>query len=349
MSQRTIQERFGEDMLETRLVRSRRHAARALLSLISLVALLASSGCGLLSGSEGEGSGKNGLEQSKISVGVMPIVDTAAFHYALDNGYFEKEGLEVEPRTIQGGADGIPLLANGELDITWGNWVSYFQAQQKGAVDLSLLTDGYRAKKGMFLTMAAPGKGISKPEDLKGKKIAVNTTKNVVELSTLAALKPYGVTKNDVEFVELPFPDMPAALQRGDVDAATMLDPFITKSEEIGAKQVLDVATADATEVPIAGFAASKEFTEQNPKTAQAFQRAMSRAQADVAADGSKAKQVVPSYAKVDQKTAQKIRLGTFPDKLEPKRLETIVRLMREHGLLKGDFDVEPLIYKPGK
>lgn len=337
-------------MVETQLVPTRKRPLlqRSVASVATIAALFLSSGCGALSGSEAQDSGgANGLEKSTISVGVMPIVDTAAFHYAKEQGYFEEAGLKVETRTIQGGADGLPLLANGELDVTWGNWVSYFQAQEKGAVDLSMLTDGYRASEDMFLTMAGPSSGITKPEDLKGKKIAVNTTKNIVELATLAALEPHGVTKKDVEFVELPFPDMPAALERGDVDAATMLDPFITKSVDLGAKKVLDVATGEAEEIPIAGFGATKEFTKNNPKTAQAFQQVMTKANDEVSQDRTKVEKVIPSYAKVDEKTASKVRLGTFPKKLDASHLSKIAELMHEHDLLSKDFEIEPLLYKP--
>ncbi len=329
---------------------TRRTVSRMFLAVATTCLLFLASGCGLLSGSEAEegGSGQGGLEKSKITVGTMPAIDVAPLHMAIQRGYFKEAGLEVELQPIQGGAAGIPLLANGELDVTFGNWVSFFKAQEEQVVDLKIVSDGYQADDGMFLTMTMPGNGVDKVTDLKDgkKKVAVNTRKNLNELSLIAAMQTRGVQPEDVEFVVMPFPDMPAALQRGDVQAASMIEPFISQANQLGAKTLVDTATGPTADIPIAGYAGTQKFAEENPKTAAAFQRVMHRAQTEASQDRAQVEDVLPSYAKIDEKTAALVRLGVFPTTLEAGRLQRVAELMQANGELSPNFQVEPLLFQ---
>ena len=138
------------------------HATRGvrtiLTALAAVITLATVAGCGLLGGGDDTGvqnPGGTGPELSKITLGTIPIVDTAPIHMAIKKGYFKAEGLDVELKTIQGGAAGIPGLVNGDLNITFGNWVSFFAAQAKGVADLKLVSEGYQARPGMFLIMTS--------------------------------------------------------------------------------------------------------------------------------------------------------------------------------------------------
>jgi NitT/TauT family transport system substrate-binding protein len=313
---------------------------RAIIGLITAALLAAVSGCGLLRGQDpGAEPAGSTVEKARIRLGTIPIVDTAPVHIALKKGYFKDEGVEVEIKTIPGGAAGIPALVNGELDVTFGNWVSFFSAQAKGAADLRLVSDGYRAKPGMFLVLAAPDSPLRTAKDLANKKVAVNTRANVAELAVRAALRMQDVDPAMVQFVEMPFPEMEGALQRKDVDAALVVEPFISRAQlQIGAFTLLDTISGVTDDLPIAGYATSVKFAKENPKTLDAFRRALAKAQRD-AADRREVEAVVTDYAKIDAGTASALHLGTYPGSIEPDRLRKLVELMRANGLLTAGFD----------
>lgn len=285
-------------------------------------------------------------EKPNLTVGMLPIVDTAGFQIAVDKGYFRDEGLNIKIEEIQGGVNATPKLTNGELDITWGNWVAYFQDQSRNNADLALLTDGYQSSEGMFLTVAMPHSGINDPKDLEGKRIAVNTRDNIVEMNLLTTLQSYGISGDEVELVEVPFPDMPDAVASGKVDAAAVLEPFLSKANKLGAHTVLDIASGPTQEIPIAGFSSTKEFAEKNPNTVAAFQRAMTRGQVEASENRDAVEEVLPKYTDTDPQTAALVRLGTFPRRLDITRLERIATLMKVRGMLPPDFEVEPMIYQ---
>ncbi|MCP3805159.1 ABC transporter substrate-binding protein [Allokutzneria sp. A3M-2-11 16] len=320
---------------------------RLALGLAGTIALLGSiSGCGLLAGtthSPEDGTAK--VEKPVITVGLMPIIDVAPVHIALKKGYFAQEGLTIESRTIQGGAAGIPGLAGGSLDFSIGNWVSFFLAQSKG-IDLRLVSDGYQARHRMFMIMTVPGSPVRVPADLAGKRIALNTMANITELTARSTLDAYGVDPKSVTFKEFPYPDMHAQLVRKNIDAALMIEPFITQAERsIGAVPVVDTAAGPTQDIPVAGYATNAKFAKENPKTVAAFQRALLKGQAD-ANRRAEVEAVLPHYAKIDPQTASLVHFGSYPMNLEQSRLQRVVELMKIFGMLSQNqqFDIKSMI-----
>ncbi|QFZ22313.1 ABC transporter substrate-binding protein [Saccharothrix syringae] len=328
-------------------------SARRIFGVLSAVALLASvSGCGLLGGSEEKpadtAAGSGGVEKAKIKLGLLPILDVASVHIAIKKDYFKQEGLEIEVVPIQGGAAAIPGLISGDLDISFGNWVSFILAESKegakGVGGLKLVNDGYQTKPDMFLILAKGDSPVKAPKDLEGKTIAINTFKNIAELTAKATLEANDVDVEKVKFKELPFGDMEAAVQNGSVDAAFMVEPFISRAQRTsGQVSVLDAASGPTDGIPIGGYATTGKFAQENPKTIAAFQRAMAKGQRD-AADRPTVEPLLVEYAKVDKETASLVHFGEYPTSLDATRLQRVAELMRTYGLLEKEFDVKPML-----
>ncbi|HUQ60987.1 ABC transporter substrate-binding protein [Lentzea sp.] len=322
------------------------------IALATLLVTVAS--CGALGGKEQAppASNSNGqVEKSKITLGVIPVIDVASVHVAIKKGYFKAEGLEVELKTIQGGAAAIPGLVKQELDMSFGNWVSFFAAQSKDTAKsvegIKLIADGYQAKPDMFLILADGSSTIKSPKDLAGKTIGINTFANIAELTAKATLEAANVDVSTVKFKEMAFPDMQAAVQNKTVDAAFMVEPFITRAQRAaGQIKVLDAATGPTDNIPIAGYATTGKFAKENPKTVAAFQRAMAKGQAD-AADRPTVEPLLVEYAKVDKETAGLVHFGAYPTTLDATRLQRIVQLMQRYKMLDKELDVKPMLIQP--
>jgi NitT/TauT family transport system substrate-binding protein len=336
-----------------RVGRARRGSARAVGVLATLLVATLTSGCGLFGGSdEGEGSGDNTaaasgpLEKDTLKVGVMVGIDCSGAQLALLEDTFAEEGLKIEPTTVQSGAIAIPSLAAGELDITFGNWVSFVKAQASGTVDMKFISESYLSTPNSnFAVIAGKDSTIAGPKDLVGKKVAVNAKGNINELVLRAVLDANDVDFNTIEPVEMPFPNMAAALQNGQVDAAVTIDPFITDAQKsIGARFVFDLTAAGPTEnFPLSGFAVKKEFADENPNTIAAFQRALQKGQ-QLAADRSKVEEALPKFAKMDPETAAIVKIGQFPTTIDSKRLQRVADLLVTYKMMDKQLDIEPLV-----
>jgi NitT/TauT family transport system substrate-binding protein len=150
-----------------------------------------------------------------------------------------------------------------------------------------------------------------------------------------------------VTLIELPFANMPAALQNKSVDAAWVTEPFRSQSQQkLGVVEIMDTATGPTESLPVAGFVTTESFAGKSPKTLAAFRRAMMKAQT-LAADRSQVEQVLPTYIKtITPELASTITMGSYPTGSNQVRLQRVADLMLQSGQLDKPFDVRPMLQK---
>ncbi|WJV48660.1 ABC transporter substrate-binding protein [Streptomyces flavofungini] len=317
---------------------------------LTLLLLAATAGCGS-SGGSGDSGGADGKgpEKGRITVGTMPVADTAPLEMAQRKGFFKAEGLTVRTSTLSGGAESVSRLRAGALDISFGNYVSYFLAHANRAIDVRIVSDAFQSAPRTHAVLVPKDSPVKSLKDLQDKKIGVNTKRNISALLVKKAGKAEGAAfDDDKNFAEVDMPNMETALKSGSVDAVQAVEPFVSAIERSGSGRVVaDLGKPPTGGFPIAGYATTASFAEDNPKTVAAFQRAMARAQRQ-AANRSAVVDTLPEYTKITADQAAQLNLGGYPAALDPARLGRVVTLMREFGYLKRDLDVAPLLVRAG-
>jgi len=141
---------------------------------------------------------------------------------AVDKGYFKELGIDVEVKAIPSSADRVRALASGSVafsnlgriavisEMANDNKTFYFFAN----VDDSPGNEGCWARP-----------GFSSFKDLRGKKVAANTS---AQITMNGLLENEGMAEKDVQFVNLPGGEMAGAIARGDVDAACVWEPLFS-------------------------------------------------------------------------------------------------------------------------
>jgi NitT/TauT family transport system substrate-binding protein len=313
---------------------------------ILALALFATTGCGGAAETTKVSAGGSGLEKVKLTIGTIPVVDTAPLQIAMAQGLFKAEGLDVTLQTLAGGAEAIPKLKGGTLDVSFGNYVSFFSADAKGLLDLKIVSDGFQSATGTHTIMVAKDSPIQTMADLKGKTIAVNTKRNISTMLIRVAAKANNFDLDeDKNFVECPFPNMEGMLKDHKADAIQPVEPFGTFiGQSIGARVIWDTSKGPTADFPIAGYAATSEFVKANPNTVAAFQRAMAKAMA-LAADRANVVAIIPKYTTIKADAAASLAIGGFPTTLNATRLQRVADTMHEYGLLDETLNVQDLIY----
>ncbi|MBE9374051.1 ABC transporter substrate-binding protein [Saccharopolyspora sp. HNM0983] len=307
-------------------------------------AVLGTSGCGLLGGAESADGGNGQVEKANLRVGALPINDLAPLHLGVRNGFFEQEGLSVEIVNASDGGAALSATMGGHYDITYSSYVPFFAVQAQGVKDLKIVADCASAAKNTTVIMTAPDSDVEDAKDLAGKTIAISGPNTISELLVKATMSAHSVDPNTAEYSPIPFINMPAALERGDVDAAILTEPFLTQAaRDSNAVPVVDTATGPLEDLPLTGYGATAEFCEQNPKTVAAFQRAMDRSVA-ASQDRATIEPLLPDFAKIDAETAAIITLLNFNSRADATRLQRVPRLMKEHGFIAEDLDVAGMI-----
>ncbi|MDQ3576364.1 MAG: ABC transporter substrate-binding protein [Actinomycetota bacterium] len=338
-------------MLRRVTTRRLSRAARLPIAAIALTVFATISGCGLLGGEdEGSGSANQGagaVEKAKIRVGVLPVVDVAPFYRAVEQGYFRELGLEVEPVVMANGAASINGVISGDVDIAFSSYPSPLLAQSKKVADLKIVADALAAKPGHMVVVAPPNSALKKPTDAPGKKIAITARNTFTDLAPMSVLKTQGVDYSQVQWVEMGFPEMIPAMERGDVDGAVVVEPWVTTAmKKLGAVPVFDGAQGPTAEIPMSGYVAlggNGKFATSSPNTLGAFQRGLAKAQAE-ATDRTKMEPMFVKYAKIDAQTAQLVTISTYSTSLEANRIQRVANLMEEFEVIKGHLDVSTMI-----
>jgi NitT/TauT family transport system substrate-binding protein len=304
---------------------------------------LAITACGG-SSSEKPSSSSSGVEKSTLTVGMLPIQDAAQLKVAIDKGYFKAEGLTVNMQMLGGGAEAVPKLQSGNLDLAVGAWVPFFQAKA-GGFPLHIVANAFETAPGTHQIIVAQNSPIQTVQDLVGKKMAVNVKHNLATLLVQGTLQPQGVKLDeDKSFVAVPFPNMQAALKNGSVDAAQCVEPFCTLAEQaIGARMIADLGTGPMADFAVGGWASTESWSKSNPKTEAAFKRAILKAQKDLA-DRHVLEQTLPTYTTIDAKTAAALKVGVYPTSLDAAKLQRVADTMKQYGYLDKPIDVKSLV-----
>ena len=152
-----------------------------------------------------------------VGLGYIPSVQFAQFYLADQSGAYADAGLEV---TLQNKIDPdlITLLGQGAVDIGSGDGTSVIPAVSQGipVVYTSTIYGQFPA-----VVIAKAGSGITTAADLQGKRIGIPGRYGTNWIMLQALLKSAGLTTSDVTIVEFPDFGQAAALQQGQVDAAT--------------------------------------------------------------------------------------------------------------------------------
>lgn len=316
-----------------------------------MAAALALAGCGGSGG--GEQPATDG-ELTRVTVGVLPIEGLEPFYIALDRGYFEEEGLEVVPQPAQGGAAIIPGVVSGDLQFGFSNNVSLLAASAQG-LDLRVLangtdgpTEGEPSTYGFSLVVAGEDGELQRAEDLPGSTVAVNTLQNIGPVLINRSLERRGIDPEGIEYVEVPFPEMTASLESGNVDAAWLVEPFSTIATDGGAKTLLRPYLEAMAGRSIATWFTSAAYAEENPEVAEAFTRALERGTEDAAADAQLARDTLLDYTEIPPEVAERMTLSVFTTEVNPDDFRYLSDLMLRYQFVDGQPGVEELLEGTG-
>lgn len=310
------------------------------------LAVLAAVLAGVFGCSSGSGSpspAATGPEQPDITVAAIQSVTATGLYIAAEKGYFTQAGLHVTIDAVSGSGPTIPDLVAGRVQVVFGNYVSDILADASGVASLRFIAAGNVSAPREQEVVVLPGSPVTSPAGLRGKTIGVNALDNVGTMMIQSILGAEGVPVSSVHFVDIPFPEMGAALAAHRIDAAYMSDPFITDARaKYGVRTVFDCDRGAVASLPIAGFVATSAWATSDPRTVTAFVTALEKGQALANSDRATADVALHAYTGVSLKVVAKAAIGTFPvsQRVQAAPLQRLADLMQRYGLLKHAFNV---------
>ncbi|MDP9292894.1 MAG: ABC transporter substrate-binding protein [Actinomycetota bacterium] len=292
-----------------------------------------------------------GSQVTTLKIGLIPITPVAPVYLGIKKGFFAAEKLKVEPQLAQGGAAIVPAVQSGDEQIGFSNSVSLMIAQTRG-LGVKIVAPGEVSptdpKDDNSALMVPKDSDISSAKDMEGKKIGVNTLKNIAGLTIEASLAKEGVDPKSLKLVEVPFPEMQKVVERGDIDVGFFNEPFTSQAEAAGARSIVKPYTATAPNLPIAPYFAMADWIEKNKDVLARFQRAMKKSTQYAIDHPDELRQILTEYTQIPPEAAKKIRLPNLGTELDPARFEVLAGLVQKFGYTEEKPDVSKLVVAPG-
>jgi ABC-type nitrate/sulfonate/bicarbonate transport system substrate-binding protein len=252
---------------------------------------------------------------------------------AIEKGFFEDEGVEVEVIGVAGGgAMTVQEISAGNADIGSAPYPPVINSHSTGGDVLTFLSGGSAFEKGGYegtLWIVNKDSGIKGPEDLNGKTIAMGALGAMWEYGTREYLARAGLTKDDVEIILVPPTQHDQVLKSEQVDVTVTDSPVSDKIIEDGTAEILTtlfrIYTDDGGVYPdTGGYVTSPEYASKNPNTLKSITTALIKTNEWVNENVEEARGIV---AKVLEEREQDPALAEY---WKPTRLT-------DHGLLNDE------------
>ena len=204
----------------------------------------------------------------------------------IESGELEKStGYKINWRQFGGGGDVIRAMASGDVQIGEAGSSPIAAAASQGQdIQLFWILDDIGDAEGLI---ARNGSGINGWKDLKGKKVATPFV-STSHYQLLVGLKLEGVDAKDVNVVNLRPPEIAAAWERGDIDAAFIWDPVLSRIKANGHAIATSASIGKKGYPTFDGLVVNAKWAAANEGFVVALVKALARADEDYRKNGAK-------------------------------------------------------------
>jgi NitT/TauT family transport system substrate-binding protein len=317
---------------------------RATALLLALVCAAGAAACG-----DDDDGGGGGGGPVTLNVGVIPIADVAPLYLGMKQGFFKDEQLTIKPQLAEGGAAITPAVVSGDFQIGFSNTISLLIAASQN-LPIQIISPGVSGgatEKDAWDDLLVPKNGpVKTTKDLEGKTIAVNTLKNICEVTIKASLEKDGVDVNSLKFTEVPFPDMNAALDAGRVDGACVVEPFVSQGKAGKSRGIDPFYERTAPNLTVATYFTTKQYAEQNADVVDRFVSAMRKSLTYAQSHPDEVREVLLDYTEIPPEAAEAIKLPQWRDDLNEPTIEQLSDLSKKYGLIEEQPNLDDMIRK---
>lgn len=288
---------------------------------------------------------------TSITVGYVPYADDVSLFSATDKGFFKKHGLDVKLVAAPAPTQVVAGLVSGQQQFGFVTVPVLINVNEKGtALQCVSTVDGKTPtdpdKDGTML-VAAKDSGVKSFKDFAGKKVGVVQLQSLNALSLKALALKNGMDPNSIQQIQLPFPQMPSALQQGHIAGAVIVSPFVQTAIKNGATVINHPNVELFGGGTIVCFAALGRYIQEHPDVVKAFHEAINEATVWAKDHLSEAKSTLANHLDLTPDQAQAQTLSTdFDPGLVLDSIDKMQGYMKQLGLVKQSVDVKTMVWE---
>jgi NitT/TauT family transport system substrate-binding protein len=287
-------------------------------------------------------------EPTVLNVAAIPNDISGSAFYAADNGYFKKAGMNAQFLALTSGPAITAAVLGGSADVGYSNVISLAIAHSRGLPITILFPANLHVHDAPTAGLLSVKKtsAITSAKDLNGKIIAVIGLNNIADIGARAWIDKNGGDSKTIKSVELPFPEMKAALEADRIDAAvldTTADPTLGKA---GDTLRLIASTFDAVSTRFAPsvWFSTTDWVAKHPAQAKAFVAGMRESALWANSHHRESAEILSKYAHMTSAQIDTFTRATYGDRLTAELIQPNIDVAAKYGVIKAAFPASELI-----
>lgn len=264
--------------------------------------------------------------------------------FGTDMGFFAKAGFDPKISVMNNAGAVVAAVAGGTIDIGLGDIVGISDAIEHGIPLVVFAGAGlYLSSDPTTLLCVDRDSPFSSAKDLNGKTVAIVTLVGLAAASTKAWLANNGADISTISFIEMPQPEMRAALRRGAIAAATISEPFLSNAKN-DVRPFGKPYDAVASRFLISQWITTRTWLANNQAAAKRFTRAIYQTAAWANTHHDESLPILVKYLKVDPERMRGIKRAEFSTVLTPSLVQPVIDVAVKYKLIPKPLDAASLI-----
>lgn len=260
-------------------------------------------------------------QTAAVRVGASPASTQAEAYYAEQLGFFKHAGIATTQTIVTRGADSLAGVVRGDLDVGSTTPPSIANAIIHEIPIRIIATGAVYTDPPPFQLFVAKDSPLHDARSLERAVVAVQTLNDSQMLGVWTWFEQSGVDTTRAKFIEMPFSTMPAALKRGEVAAACIVEPFASAGKD-DIRAIPRVYETLGRRWALGAWFARREWMEKNPALVKQFVDALYATARHVNADQSTVNTLLATYSKVPLETVRTIVKPVWAEAAERSNLE---------------------------
>lgn len=278
-----------------------------------------------------------------VRIGSIAIDASGESYYGVDSGIFAANGINAQVTTLNTGAAILTGVLAGDLDVGIANPLQIATAIARN-IPLVMLAPAalYSLKDANANLVVAKTSPFKSAKDLVGVTFGVSSLSDFNQLSLLAYLDTNKVPRDSVKFVELPFSEVGAALERGTIQASIITEPFKTRAMTAGQiREFGDTYLTIQPEIAPIFWFTTKAWIQKNPELAKKFVGAIYAVAKWANTHTKESGDILAKVAKMDPAVVANMKRLYFATSNDKKYTEHTLALAFAYGMLPRQVSFE--------
>jgi NitT/TauT family transport system substrate-binding protein len=290
------------------------------------------------------------LDRRPIRIGFSASGESLAQGiYAQEGGFFARAGLDVEMVALANGGAMTAGIVAGAIDIAPSNVASMSAAYARG-LRLNLFAPSIvvLASAPATTLLAVPtASPLRTAKDFAGKTIGCNTLRDLQQAAVMTWLDKNGGDARSAAFVEIPNADQLGALASKRIDAACLVEPFLSAPAN-DTRAVARPYDSLGSAIMTFGWIANGDWFAANPDLVRRVTAALRASAVWANANPARTAAINAKYSGVSAADLLAQHRQVFSDgPLDPALIQPIVDASARYGFLPHDFAASELFAKP--